>query len=622
MHRFIELVANLNPYLLFLFSFLLLSLMILIFTLKNPYLSGDEPHYYVISSSIFYDRDFELKNNYFSMDYKYVNPTTIMPHCHEGRNGGWFSFHLPGISFIIVPLIPILKLLSPPWNVFLIRLFFSISGILLSFQIFRFLKREGFERKICLTVYFISLFLSPFIFHSFHLYPEILCAFISLFFLNEIIEEKISGSRGLLNGILLGFVFFLNQKYYVIILLLLILYFHSILRKKSSLKISFSFIISFFLIFGLLILYVWETFGVLSPFSIRREVSTLSSISAFFGGFEPLYFFESFFNYFLDQRDGLIFYAPFLLFSFLGLFEITKKNRSILIKLFSIAIPYVLLYAWNLGRGGYSPFARPLMAVSWVFPISLAYFLEENRKNIWKNFFSLSLYMGLLFEFFLFKYPQFLYQPTTKGISERAGSLFLFFSHLYLPLHSYLPSFIKVPNLAYIPNYFWIIILVLILIFYKKIKNTMEVKNLALYGFMIFYIVTLVLFPRIRYFRPQEFPVGSLNATFFSMSRNINLIDKNFFVLRDNNYYIPFLTEKKLNKLIFHFKSEDFFQMDLLLFDLPFFKGIVKEGSLFFEIPPSLNYRGKKLYLLALKIKNTRKLKSTYSPFTWRIEGQ
>lgn len=612
---------NLNKNSLVLTSFIILIILISIFTIRSPYLSGDEPHYYTISASIFNDGDFELKNNYSAMDYKYVNPTVIMPHCHEGRNGGWFSFHLPGISLITAPLFPLTKIIPPPWNVFLLRFFLSISGILFSFQILRFLKREGFERKVYIPIYFISLLLPPFLFHSFHLYTETLCAFVGIFIINEIIEGKIKGIRGIFDGFIFGFVLFFNQKYYPILALIFLFYLYSVFKKKNSFRDLPTLTIPIILIFSLLIFYVWSSFGVLSPFSIRREVSTLSSISAFFKGFEPLYFFESFLDYFLDQRDGLLPYAPFILFSLFGLVEMGRKNKKLLLILSSISLPYVLLYAWNLTRGGYSPFARPLMAISWIFPISLAYFLNENKENLLKTFFVLSFSLTLFLEFFLFKYPQFLYQPTTKGITQRAGDLFLYLSNLYLNLPSFLPSFIKIPNTGYIPNYFWLVFLILLLMFYKKLKGLMKLRGVLPIGFSIFFIFTLVLFPRIRYIRAQELPIGYEKGIFFSLSRNIHFNNNEFFVLKDDRYYIPFLTKEKLKKIIFSFHSEDYFDISLKIFDIPFHNGTSMKGSVFYEDPPFFIYKGKKLYLLDLKIKNKRMISQSHSPFYWSVKG-
>ncbi len=612
---------NLDKNHLLLISLVILIILIFIFTIRSPYLSGDEPHYYTISASIFKDGDFELKNNYSAMDYKYVNPTVIIPHCHEGRNRGWFSFHLPGISLILAPLFPITKIIPPPWNVFLLRVFLSISGILFSFQILRFLKREGFEKKIYISIYFISLLLPPFLFHSFHLYTETLCAFVGIFIINEIIEGKIKGIRGIFDGVIFGFVLFLNQKYYPILALIFLFYLYSVFKKKNSFKELPTFTIPILLIFALLIFYVWSSFGVLSPFSIRREVSTLSGVSAFFKGFEPLYFLESLLDYFLDQRDGLLPYAPFLLFSFSGLFEMGKKNRKLLFILGSISLPYVLLYAWNLTRGGYSPFARPLMAISWIFPISLAYFLKENKENLLRTFFTLSFSLTLFFEFFLLKYPQFLYQPTTKGIAQRAGDLFLYLSNLYLNLPSFLPSFIKIPNTGYIPNYFWLLFLILLLIFYKKLKDLRKLEGILTIGFSVFFIFTIVLFPRIRYIRTQEIPIGSEKGIFFSLSRNIHFNNKEFFVFKDDRYYIPFLTKERLEKIIFSFHSEDYFDISLQIFDIPFLNGTSMRGSASYENPPFFDYKGKKLYLLDLKIKNKRVINQKYSTFYWSIKG-
>ena len=74
-------------------------------------LSGDEPHYVMISQSLVEDGDFDLKNNLEQKTYFSYLPVELRFHgaIHSGR---YRSFHLPGLSFLLAPFFFLFKLLG------------------------------------------------------------------------------------------------------------------------------------------------------------------------------------------------------------------------------------------------------------------------------------------------------------------------------------------------------------------------------------------------------------------------------------------------------------------------------------------------------------------------------
>ena len=78
---------------------------------QRIHLSGDEPHYIIVAQSLVEDGDFDLKNNLDPGKYSTYMPVEIRFH-GSVRDGRYHSFHLPGVSFLLVPFFFLFKLLD------------------------------------------------------------------------------------------------------------------------------------------------------------------------------------------------------------------------------------------------------------------------------------------------------------------------------------------------------------------------------------------------------------------------------------------------------------------------------------------------------------------------------
>jgi hypothetical protein len=73
------------------------------FTEKAGEHAGDEGHYLIQAHSLFHDGDLDLRNNFTnpeSIDRGYVHISSF------SRGAAWFSWHSPGISFLLAPTVP------------------------------------------------------------------------------------------------------------------------------------------------------------------------------------------------------------------------------------------------------------------------------------------------------------------------------------------------------------------------------------------------------------------------------------------------------------------------------------------------------------------------------------
>src|SRR5512136_1810948 len=206
-------------------------------------------------------------------------------------------------------------------------------------------------------------------------------------------------------------------------------------------------------------IFVYALYGTFSPIAVYEGTLSSERIEAFKQTALAIPLrarVESFLDYFLDQRDGLLLYSPLYFFALLGLVEIYRQRRRIFWCLLLIGLPFLLNYAFFTHRQGACPQGRVLTPVSWIAAVALGYFIVHNRKKIIAFFFGAAWAASFAIAGILLLHPSFLYQPTTHNFTSRPGDLFVFLSNLHFFLPPFLPSFIKIDNSRYWPNYFWI----------------------------------------------------------------------------------------------------------------------------------------------------------------------
>jgi hypothetical protein len=164
-------------------------------------------------------------------------------------------------------------------------------------------------------------------------------------------------------------------------------------------------------------------------------------------------------GYFLDQRDGLLPYAPFYFFGVLGLIGLLRRRARDLGVMLFLALPYVGVLAFLTERGGFSPPARPLAAVSWILMMGVGAFIAECRRPAWSFAWKAAVAVSLALAAVLALHPFFLYQPTTHDTPVRPADAFVFLGHLGFFPPSFLPSYIKYPNGDHAANPIWLVLL-------------------------------------------------------------------------------------------------------------------------------------------------------------------
>ncbi len=639
--KFFSLSVPRRTLLLFLAALVIYNAGSVIMTSRGVSFSGDEPHYLLITHSLLEDGDFDLANNYAAQDYSRFMPpgVTVRAHAMPGRTpGSQYSFHSPGISFLMLPFYALGMGLGKSALLFLIRFGMSLFGALLGVQMYLFARQEWGKEYLALGIWFLFSFTSPIFFYSIHVYSEIVIALFSLTVFRLLrFSARLSRPRLVLCGFLLfSFIWFHALKY-LFVLGPLFLYALWVLIKKHRLRWD----LIYFLgpAAAVLIPYFFfqdSLYGSLNPTALSiqgamDEKQTIGYLKSLFTGIPFRFRLDTLFNYFLDQRDGLLFYAPIYFFSFLGLVEMIRKKSADFWLLLFITGPYILVWAFLTQRGSYAPQARPFAAVAWGLAIPLGYFLAYNGKKIFAYMMNFAIGLSCINVWLLCRNPLALYQETTSGTTERGGDLFYILSHLHFYIPNILPSFIKVAEWRWWPNFVWpVLILAFVAAYLFVRKHSFSLRfahhrELTAAGLILFFI-WFAFYPRLTLGPPRKvtLPSGE-KMTFYSLSRAAILKEGGGFALVEDNrdYHFYFASGKPFDKLKIEFGSlQGDYHLELKMFDAFLFDDAtrreMKDRAL--ESPPAYRWKTSYLYDLTVHLEKTSDVRTGVNPYALSIQ--
>jgi len=627
---------------LFFVAFAIYNLCTFIIVSKGITFSGDEPYYLLTTHSLVKDGDINLANNYAQQDYfsfysKEEHPRLRLGmYAREGRKGRDYIYpiNMPGTSVLMMPSYWFSQLFKGKTLTFILKGSLSIWAVLLGLQLYLFSQELWRKERISLLLWFLYSFTSPVLFYAMHLYPEIPIALFSFYIFRKTYSQKnLSLFHYFFLGFLLSTFLWLGLKYNLLFWPLLIVSLYFLLKQhKAGLKV-FYFLAFPFLSLVLFYYYIYGLYGTFSPLAIYEGVMTPEKTVAFKEAvFEASVWLriDTFFDYFLDQRDGLLLYSPLYFFTFLGLIEIFRKSKRDFLFILFISLPFLLNYAFLTHRQGYSPQGRVLTPLSWLGVIMLGYFVVYNRKKLFSFLFWLAGLISLAVVVLLLFHPSFLYQPTTHEFTSRPGEMFVYLSNIFIFLPSLLPSFIKVENISYLPNYFWILALIAFILIYALLKREIRLK-LSFHYFFSFILIlvfffTWCLFPRSVLYPARTFhyaPQKTLGFYLFPMGKGV-VAKKTaeLYLHREGSYKILFSTRRELKKIKLTFGSDKGeYEVKLSFFDLPAFEGKTshERKELVLSPPAYFPYKYLCLYEINLNLKKLTSESMLIDPYFFQV---
>jgi hypothetical protein len=322
-------------------------------------LSGDEPHYLLMTYSLLHDHDLEVQNNYGAEDYRSFYQGKIGPRLAAGTP---YSVHGIGLPILLLPGFASLGL----FGVLLTEA--SISALLLG-AIYRASLRVTESPSASLAAVAGFGLTCPALFLSVSAYPELPAALAAaLAFLRLLSPERPSDLAAFGWTLALGALPFFHLKFLPFTGILIAAFVYRFGRgKESSLR---------GLVFGAgvsaacFLLFTYATLGSFDPTaSYGRQRIFLDRAPL---GIAGLLF---------DQEYGLLLHAPIYLLGFAGIVTLFRKNALLgavsLVALLSVAIPGAAHPLWS---GGTSPPARFLFPALPLITIAAAALLEQERE--------------------------------------------------------------------------------------------------------------------------------------------------------------------------------------------------------------------------------------------------
>lgn len=352
-----------------------LSFLLLLFVRfqVNHQITGDEPHYLLMSHSLIYDHDLNLKNNFASKDFLRFYPADLPPfnqiaqHQLETNADKFYSIHGAALSVILAP-----GYYLGGWEgAATLMVFLAAIVVWLTWIWTLLITKNRLASYIAVGLMVASAFFSNL---AGYLYPDILiagCTLIALITLYKYPDRK---SYQILFGAVISVMVFAHFKTAALALPLacVFLYKEGYLKRKIPWLLI---IVTSILGVGFLYtLQVW--YGVWNPSEIYGSRVNLST--------SPL---QTIPAMLFDANRGLLIYNPAFLLIFLGLIPWYKQHKETFMVSCLILIPTIYLLAtFNIWDGGYAPIGRYIISFLPVFIPAVAFSIILFR-NFWQKSF-------------------------------------------------------------------------------------------------------------------------------------------------------------------------------------------------------------------------------------------
>ena len=336
--------------------------------------TGDEPYYLLTTHSMVVDRDISIGENHKNRDYRHFYPGILPGRATVGADGvRVIPAQGIGLSFFLVPFYYVGTRLFPESLVPFLRLSICAIASLCVFFLLKLAKHIDPSSNLGLHwILGISL-ASPFLFYSNLFYPEIFACFFMLLAMHELFQtEKHPLRAAIVLACIPALLIWFHPKYLVLGIGVLSIAAHRFFRLGSEpndkikkgipyfyMVISLAGMLSFFL-------FLHREYGSWSPDIIyggdRRDVGMLEILRQ--EGVKRLYIMiRMFFGFWIDQRFGIVPYAPIYLAAIPAFFWVLKKRKTEAYPALILFLIHGLILSWSSPLGGFAPPSRHFVVI-------------------------------------------------------------------------------------------------------------------------------------------------------------------------------------------------------------------------------------------------------------------
>lgn len=345
--------------------------------------TGDEPHYLLITHSLWHDGDTNLFNNYQQRDYTsfywdklapafgdQVNKTTIYSYRHKGLYPHTLlpGYVLGGRFGATLQMNLIAALLMGQVFLLAVELFHSFSAAFVAWAVMGF------------TI--------PCLVYMGQIYPETLAALLIVWvvrLIRNLPEDRIWRNRrfwsgcGLITGSLLLLVL-LKTRYLPLAGALILFFLVRMIQRKGRLTQKLVFLAGIVVLFALLSAVAMLADKYLLGGMFLARISDSRYMSWILQGYNPL---SGLFGLLFDQEYGLLFYTPLYLLAFIGIGLLTRGELAQALPLLMIAgINHLTVALWPLWHAAPTPPVRYLLPTIPLLGIFIAKFWQLPKTNV------------------------------------------------------------------------------------------------------------------------------------------------------------------------------------------------------------------------------------------------
>lgn len=339
----------------------------------NWQLTGDEPHYLLLTYSLVHDHDFDLANNYAHQDYhaffeQYMRPETV-----PGRNGTALLWHDIGLPLIMIP-----GYTWAGWTGAMLTV--NLVTSLLSLGIFEAAVELGASAAAALLVWGLFAFSAPLIIYNSMLYPETAGAAGALW--AAIIFSKFTASRRRrflwFMGILVGVLPWLCIRYWMYVgPLLIITGLFILFERRPWWRADFTaLVVPLCLSMALFSWFDFYHFGTLLP---NAGYLRVAAVYPQFTHIRPI---TGLLGILFDRLQGLVPLAPIYLWALAGLLAAWKQSLWRAAALSTASMSYLGFMACSqYWTGGGCPPARYALGAAALWAPAAALVLRRGKRQ-------------------------------------------------------------------------------------------------------------------------------------------------------------------------------------------------------------------------------------------------
>ncbi len=334
-------------------------------------ITGDEPHYLLLTHSLVHDHDFDLSNNYAHEDYLAYYPRQMARETVPGLNGTAMLYHDVGLPVIMMP-----GYAWAGWTGAMLTV--NIISCLLALGIFETALELGATAKMATLVWGLFAFSAPLMIYNAQLYPETAGAAGALWTVNLFCRFVRSEQRRLLwyAGTLLALLPWLCIRYWMyvgplLVVTALYIFIHRqgrIARDLVALGLPLGFSMALFGWFDA------RHFGTILPNAAYLRVAASYPQ---YTHIEPI---RGLLGLMFDRLQGVIPIAPLYLWGLGGLAGGWRKVCWPVTALIAASFSYLVFMAFTqYWTGGYCPPARYALSAVALWAPAAAFVLNPYK---------------------------------------------------------------------------------------------------------------------------------------------------------------------------------------------------------------------------------------------------